>query len=391
MHSCLTKDVFRAITTGKPFRLSGCRQVYSRWPLEASRQHLNKRSHNRQFSISSSHCDIQSSLSQLDREIELGRLEHARSTYNQLASEQAPGDKSDGPPLNRLLTAICLTPDPDSEIVNNVLDTILERKLHLDPATLRALCRFWLLRDNLGDAREILKLYIDSFSPIEKDSICKTFQDFVLEQNNKSAHKVFDAYELLRTLFPKLPTSDRTAIMHSFFDRERPDLGCLVFGHMRQQDALSARPTAEIYGQCFEGIAKCKARECLQMVYNMLKLDIHVEPNTRIRNGLMAAYSACDEPYTAITDHFWKILNSWEGPTMGSFALALRACETWVPQGASEARKIIAMMQDWSIDITKTIYDCYIGAIAGQCEFENTVELIEEMESSIGVAPDAFT
>jgi hypothetical protein len=123
----------------------------------------------------------------------------------------------------------------------------------------------------------------------------------------------------------------------------------------------------------------------------MLKLDLEVEPTTRVRNGLMAAYNACGQPFTAIIDHFWKILASREGPTMSSFALALRACETWIPQGAMEARKTIAIMQSWDLEITKEIYDCYIGAIAGQCEFENTIELIEDMENDIGVPADAFT
>ena len=37
------------------------------------------------------------------------------------------------------------------------------------------------------------------------------------------------------------------------------------------------------------------------------------------------------------------------------------------------------------------MYDCYVGALAGNSEFENTVELIEEMESDTGFVPDHIT
>jgi len=76
---------------------------------------------------------------------------------------------------------------------------------------------------------------------------------------------------------------------------------------------------------------------------------------------------------------------------MSSFALALRACETWIPQGAQEARQIMALIQSWNLEITKEMYLCYIGALAGQSEFENSVELIEEMENDIGEKVDAYT
>ena len=203
--------------------------------------------------------------------------------------------------------------------------------------------------------------------------------------------RAFNAYELFRHAFPETPVESRLPLMHSFFQRKRPDLACLVFGHMRQREDPEGRPTSEAYAQCFEGIAKCKDVDGLQMVYNMLKLDLEVEQTTRIHNGLMAAYTACEMPFTAIIDHFWKIMDSREGPTLSSFALALRACETWVPQGAQEARRIVALMQAWDIDVTREIYLCYVGALAGQSEFENTIELIEEMETDLGEKPDAYT
>ena len=51
----------------------------------------------------------------------------------------------------------------------------------------------------------------------------------------------------------------------------------------------------------------------------------------------------------------------------------------------------MGLIQSFNLVITKEIYDAYIGALAGQAEFENVVELIEEMPADIGEHPDALT
>lgn len=329
-------------------------------------------------------------LLQLDYRVRIGDLGKAAATYDVLSSEDPITDESDLPVLNRYLCALCLTPNPQYERIMRIADSILERNVALDADTISGLCRVFLQRDELAETLDLLRHRVDLYPRDDRARISQAFKEFIIDEK-VAPQRAFNAYDLCRAAFPETSVDDRLLIMHSFFKRKRPDLACLVFGHMRQREDLVARPTPEAYGQCFEGIAMCQDIDGLQMVYNMLKLDREVEPTTRVRNGLMAAYTACGQPFTAIIDHFWKILGSREGPTMSSFALALRACETWIPQGATEVRTIIAMMQSWDLEITKEIYDCYIGAIAGQCEFENAIELIEKMEEDIGVAPDAFT
>lgn len=334
--------------------------------------------------------DAKTFLLQLDYEVRARDLNRAASTFEIISSQDPITDESDAPVLNRFLTAVCFSSNPEYDLVMRAFDSILERNFYFDAETISGLCKVFLQREELEEILGLLRHRVDSYPRNDRARISQSFKEFMIDQS-VADQRAFNAYELFRVAFPETSVDDRLQIMHSFFKRKRPDLACLVFGHMRQREDPSARPTPDAYGQCFEGLASCQDVEGLQIVYNMLKLDLEVEPTTRVRNGLMAAYNACGQPFTAIIDHFWKILASREGPTMSSFALALRACETWIPQGAMEARKTIAMMQSWDLEITKEIYDCYIGAIAGQCEFENTIELIEDMENDIGVPADAFT
>lgn len=327
---------------------------------------------------------------QLKHEINKGDMIAASDAFEHMIREDIPSDDFDLSVLNKYAAVLAFSPELDYPLLMRVVDILLERNADFDAETLAGLCRVFLQRDELEDAAGLLRHRADFYPAEDRSRIAAVFREFIMDKS-LGDQRVFNVYELFRHAFPETPPEERLPIMQSFFDRKRPDLACLVFGHMRQREDIECRPTPTAYAQCFAGIAQCRDVDGLQMVFNMLKLDLEVEPTTRIRNGLMLAYISCQMPYTAMIDHFWKIIDSREGPTYSTFEIGLRACETWVPRGGFEARKIIAIMQAWNLEITKELYDCYVGAVAGQSEFENAVELIEEMENDIGERPDALT
>ncbi|KIW93347.1 uncharacterized protein Z519_05952 [Cladophialophora bantiana CBS 173.52] len=336
------------------------------------------------------HPDARTRALQLNYELKRGDRAAAAQAYELLSREDIPVDRSDVPVLNHYISALSFSADPEYIHLMQVVDHLLESGAELEAEAIAGLCHVFLQRDELEEATGLLRHRVDSYPMDDRARIAAVFRQFIVDPTVKD-QRAYNAYELFRHAFPEAPVRDRVTLMQSFFDRNRPELACLVFGHMRQREDLEARPTAEAYAKCFEGIAKCKDIDGLQMIYNMLKLDLEVEQTTRIHNGLMAAYTECQQPFVAIIDHFWKIMESREGPTLSSFILALRACERWIPQGGHEARRIMALMQSFNLVITKEVYDAYIGALAGQSEFENVVELIENMERDIGEPPDAVT
>ncbi|EXJ90958.1 hypothetical protein A1O1_04065 [Capronia coronata CBS 617.96] len=327
---------------------------------------------------------------QLAYQLKQGDRAGAAQTFELLSREDLPVDRCDVPVLNHYISALSFSNDHEYTRLMQVLDHILESGADLEAEAIAGLCHVFLEKDELEEATGLLRHRVDSYPMDDRARIAAVFRQFIANPAVK-AQRAFNAYELFRHAFPESTVEERLPLMQSFFDRARPDLACLVFGHMRQQEDLRARPTPAAYAKCFEGIAKCKDIDGLQMVYNMLKLDLEVEQTTRIHNALMAAYTECQQPFVAIIDHFWKIMDSREGPTLSSFMLALRACEKWIPQGGHQARHIMALMQSFNLVITREVYECYIGALAGQSEFENVVELIDEMENDIGERPDAVT
>jgi len=177
--------------------------------------------------------------------------------------------------------------------------------------------------------------------------------------------------------------------MHEFFARKRSDMATHVFGHMRQSPFPHRRPTTGTYTQCLEGIAKSADNNSLEIVHNMLKLDSEVEPDTRLHNALMMAYSACGQSDRSLG--FWDdIVYSREGPTYDSICIALRACQL-TPFGERHARDIWGRLQRFEIEVTKEIYEAYVAVLARQGLVTESTELLGKMEDEVGCKPDAIS
>jgi len=327
---------------------------------------------------------------QLQFAIDQRDFSRAKQMYEAMLMEDIPNDNFDLTVLNRYIALLAFA-RAEYDVMMRATDTLLERGADIDCEAIAGLCHVFLHRGEIDEAVGLLRHRIDFFPLTDRARVAVVFRDFIVDPS-VNPQRAFNAYELFRHAFPETSAAHRLPLMQAFFDRRRPDMATQIFSHMRQADpGEPARPNTDAYAKCFEGIAQCRDVDGLQTVFNMLKLDLQVELSTKIRNGIMLANIACQTPWQAIIDHFYKIMDSREGPSYSTFEVAMRACETWPPYGNFEARKIIAVMQSWNLEITKPMYDNYIGVMAGQCEFEDAVELIENMQRDIGEAPDAFT
>ena len=326
-------------------------------------------------------------LLQLDYRIKVGDLDGARAVYNRLQSENIT-ENEDVALANRLIIAMCAHKGHPVESIMAIVEDLNERKVRLEPETVAGLTRLHLGRDDKHDLIDMLNTHIFHYGLDQRAFIRDIFVEFCLDQS-KSTERIWEAYSILVKIFADTEVETRTKLMNEFFDRDRGDMACNVFGHMRQKPAGSGeRPTVDTYIAFFEGIAKCRDLESLQLVHNMLKLDPEIETNTKLYNGLMLAFTGCGQPYRAL--EFWTIIvRSREGPTYSSIQIALRACET-MPFGDGDAREIWATLKRFEIKITTEIYTAYSAALAAHDLFQESVNVFDEAEKEIGCKPDAL-
>jgi hypothetical protein len=330
--------------------------------------------------------NAQTFILQMDYRISAGDLVGTQAAYEALQGEEVI-DECDLPAINRYLRALCEPGRKHYDRIMSICSDLEERKARLEADTVSALCMMYLSRGELNEVFDTLQANAYHYTLPERLSIIDKFVAFSLDRNHGTA-EAWEAYEILRNAFGETPISIRTQLMNGFFGRKRSDMACYVFGHMRQHPRPDVRPVLETYIDCFRGIAHCEDKESLDMVHNMLKMDSSIEPNTKLYNSLMMAYTACDEGDRALD--FWDdITNSREGPSYESLELVFKACYG-TPFGDRTAREVWGKMRRMEIDVTKEVFVAYICALAGQAKVEEAEGMIETAGKDFGLKPDAF-
>ncbi|KAK0638711.1 hypothetical protein B0T16DRAFT_229744 [Cercophora newfieldiana] len=313
----------------------------------------------------------------------------AHAVYHKLQNREIDvRDREDLPVLNKYLRLLCTVEQPDLERILDITAHIEMRHDILEPETIVALCMVFLRTDQQYDVIDTLSLHTVTLSLDERALVRKAFVEYCLDTTVSTA-RVWDAYSLLRQFFPETEPADRIRLMDAFFARNRPDMACNIFGHMRGHANPAQRPTADVYVRALEGIGRHPNLEALRMVHNMLKMDTTIEVSTRIRNGLMIAYAAVGDPLTAL--EFWEqIAASSEGPSYNSLATVFWACERMDARDET-ARKIWQKMQRMDLEVPPNVFWSYLGALASQGKLNEVKRLIAGMDASVGYSPSLMT
>ena len=325
-------------------------------------------------------------LMQCDYRLKVGDVDGARHAYRKLQEYEVPPDR-DVAILNRFIVTLSKESTPNYNSIMSYVEELIDRKGKFEPPTVAALAQIHLERNEAFDLIDLFETHVYQYGTKDRNRIMDILVKFCLDRSKQSA-RVWDAYEILRETFPEVSNDIRLQLMNSFFARKRSDMGLHVFGHIRQREVKELRPDAEAYIQCFAGLGSLKDLESLHLIHNMLKLDSQVEPDTRMFNALMLAYTACDQPTRALD--FWNdIVYSREGPTYNSIQIALHACEI-EPFGDRTAREIWSKLQRYQIDVSREVYAAYLGAIAGHGQIKEVIRLVNETKAQIDSDPDTL-
>jgi hypothetical protein len=333
--------------------------------------------------------DQQTHLLQLESYIQAGAVEQTLEMLEQqIDLSLLPTENL--PLCNKLIAMLCLSEQKDALFgrISSLLDPLFQENVRLDPTTVAALTRMLLYRHDWEAISELLRPRLGTFDDEGKTIVRNAITDFILDSSQKD-QDVWDVYELFKLAFPQTGVDVRTGIMTSFFERKRSDLAVLVFGHMRQAEDPRRRPKPDTYARCFQGIARNNDTTNLELVHNMLKLDLEVNLTTRIQNGLMLAYAACEMPEKSM-EIFRQILASDEGPSNKTIGIFFKVCEKH-HNGAQEALKMLNKIKRVGIEVDRRLYTGYIEAVAAQCEFDVAISAIDSMQVEIGVPPTSTT
>ncbi|KAG5938263.1 hypothetical protein E4U53_008036 [Claviceps sorghi] len=332
----------------------------------------------------------------LQLRVETGDVEGARQAFAQVRHHEPWNNESGADDLfadfcrstNAFLALLSRQVPPHFQLILQVLEAVDEAQILLEPHNVGTLCVKFLENDQNFDVMDLLSIHSFHFSEQQREVVQDAFVAYCLDPGT-STSRAWGAYQLLQQFFQDTSFERRMRLMQAFFDRKRPDMASHVFGHMRQHRDRSHHPTMETYIQYLEGVTRHPDPEGLVMVHNMLKMDTTMQLNTRLYNGLMLAYAACDKPNAALD--FWNdITLSAEGPSYASLEAVFWALEK-KPGGDRQAREIWERIEGMDLEVPPAVYNAYVGAIAGSGNEKETRGLILSMASHVGMEPSSVT
>jgi hypothetical protein len=330
--------------------------------------------------------DEQTYTMQMQYRLSVKDIDGAKAAYYNLQGD-FKGSEASVTAVNELIQILCESKQHNYDDIMAIVDDLHERKARFAPETVAKLCILHLRRVEIHDAMDLLQVHAFQYSPAQRAVISKSLCAFILDGENSTAD-AWDAYQILRNTFPETPREDRIRLMNEFFARNRSDMACHVFFHMRNHTAESHQANREVYIAAFTGFARCMDAESLELVNNQLKLEFRVEMDTKLRNALMLAHAACGNNKKAL--EFWReICESKEGPSYNSIAIAFRSCEG-MPWGDQHAKSIWARLKEQDIEIDKKIFTAYLSAIARNFLHDEALALVETVEDEYGFAPDFY-
>lgn len=348
--------------------------------------------------------DVHTYLNQLSYRLDANDMDGAHEAFSKLASGAVQIEfEEDLPVMNKYLRVLCAQPEPNIEQITTITEALEQRHAALEPETIVALCLVFLNHDKKFDVIDTLSVHSVSISHVERQQIYKAFVDYICDLSKTTTDRAWDAYSLLRQYFPETSVDDRVRLMESFFERKKPDMACLVFGHMRAHDDDNMHPTADTYVRCLEGLARCPQPDMdpkdpassLKMVHNMLKMDTRVDMSTRLYNALMLAYAAGGDPITALD--FWEehITRSAEGPSYNSLAIVFWCCEL-IPFGDRYARPVWQKMVRMDLEVPQFVFNAYCAAIARSNsawgrKMDEVYKLIKSTDATLGWGASMMT
>ena len=328
--------------------------------------------------------DAQTYVIQMKYRIDVNDLSGAMSSYSSLRSLGSSSEHH--LPLNHLIIAFCKHRSQRYDAIMSLADDLSNSDAVFLPETVAALAKLHLKRGEKEDAEDLLKTHTSSFNTAERELVCVSLMDHVLDPGTNT-NFAWDTWVMTIETFPELPKEIRIQAMQAFFSRQKVSMAVQIFLQMRDTLRKSLMPSADDYCLCLVGISKYKVNPALDIIHNALKIDHEVDPCTKLYNALMIAYTGCNQHDRALT--FWQdILHSEEGPSYASLRIALQACEQAV-MGEQEARKIWKRVHDSGIEITQELYSAYLGALAGNHLFGDCVKMCEDAEKE-GFTVDAL-
>ncbi|CCX31356.1 Similar to Complex I intermediate-associated protein 84, mitochondrial; acc. no. O42637 [Pyronema omphalodes CBS 100304] len=219
----------------------------------------------------------------------------------------------------QLLGALARRPDTSSSVLCKFFDDLLEIGCKIIvPDTLTPTLGHAPKRQNLQYAHKLLNSSVGHYPQLARQR-CIGVLSYHCTDTQKSAIENWEIYLLLVRSFAETDIRQRQAVMWFFYKIQRPDMAARVLEHAADTD--DHKPDNIAYTIAFHGVSMTHSPGTMDRIMKLFNMDARLEPDTRMLNAMMTAWSYCGVHKRA-WEVYDRIERSVEGPTASTVAQA---------------------------------------------------------------------
>ncbi|ODV91764.1 hypothetical protein CANCADRAFT_55569 [Tortispora caseinolytica NRRL Y-17796] len=321
--------------------------------------------------------------------------------------------------LFELLLAITRAEDADPDIVIDWYLAVRSYTQTVSYVCKVALLDLFLKNDQVGNAISVLRSEIPLSDPVpdelafENDLMVIEFQStnvlmgkeagrllpaeapdiYMLLENyvhsSDNAFKAWIMYGMIQRHFIPPPESYHAA-MERFMALGRADAAMKIFDHIQWEVNAgddSLRMTEDLYNRLFRALAKLKYEPAIRPLHVALKMDISIDTNIDLMNGIMLAYASTDNKFAA--DMIWDQIRTAPLPhraNLESFQIMLELHSRF---NIGRAVELWRSLPEYDIEPDNKLYASYIKANCYSGYYARALDIAKHMKEDHGLELDA--
>jgi hypothetical protein len=314
-------------------------------------------------------------LPQVLHKLKHGDLDGALGTWDYVLYDLEPLKPQDmAEPMEQLLRGILSAADFRENQFDEILDNHPKYARRFRPETVVALVEFYLRREEYQNAALLMRKHAPQFTSAARRLLLSNVMR-ICRDESVSDECVWNIYTMIKALFDEASREIREEMMQICIKRSLMSNALEIFTDMRNHWLEKIKPTESTYLIALSGLGN--SWEAIMSVHNSLKLDVHVDPSTKLWNALMRAYTRCGQDEARNAVEFWdELLDSAEGPDETSVVSVLEACSI-SPVGHQQAQYVWQTLEQRKIPISHRVLGAYVNNLVLTALPEETKETFE--------------
>lgn len=277
----------------------------------------------------------------------------------------------------RLLAALIAEPNPPLPRIMDIYSDIREWGVRFNSNTVLHMLAAHLSSSDFPTIRTFIKAHIGYLSAEDREAVLSTLIRFSFHPNTPVGAS-WEIYRIMAKVMPELSVQHRHDFIDLFCNKAEEKWALRVLTHMSLTPDRA--PTKETYTKLFLHLARAQDGTAIQTANRILNMDANIEPDTRLFNYLLLAFSRCSL-YARAWFVYEEITRSQEGPDHATLSIVWgELCKRDTQDGLRMARNIWDRCKRHKVDLVDRNIANWVESMCWHEQWEEAFQAVKKAE-----------